>query len=57
MSFNEYADMIATKYKGMYDPLDLYYDGLCVLMPFMTDGELETISELFEQDYERGLVN
>lgn len=57
MSFNEYADMLAAKYKGMYDPVDLYYDGLCVLERFMTPGELRTLSELFEMDYEEGLVD
>ena len=57
MSFNEYADMLAAKYKGRYDPLDLYYDGLCALEMFMTDAELRELSDLFEQDYEKGLVN
>lgn len=57
MSFNEYADMLVAKYKGEYDPLDLYYDGLCVLTPLISDEELRELSDLFEQDYERGLVN
>lgn len=57
MGFNEYADMLAAKYRGMYDPVDLYYDGLCALERFLTPAELQELSSLFERDCERGLVD